>query len=114
MIYLGTIANLGTDVVNNRNTAVPFVIPYWVTAVRLQPSAATMMAVAEYANNDVAFAPASTAMLQLGAANSIIDLPLGRPAVPLIQPTLAVRKTDIGAGTTAVFGVAGAVTTVAT
>lgn len=105
MIYLGTIANVGTDVLNNRNTAVPFVIPTWVTALRLQPSAATMMAVAEYVNNDSTFAPAATAMMQLGGANSVNDLPCGHPAEPLVQITLAVRKTDVGAGTTAVFGI---------
>ena len=104
MIYLGTIANLGSDVLNNLNTAAPFVIPHWVTQLRLQPSAATMMASMLYSSS-AAFAPAATAMLQLGAANSVNDLSCGRPTVPLTQPTLAVRKTDAGAGTTAVFAV---------
>src|SRR5258708_3786954 len=86
VIFLGIINNAGSDVKNNLNTSTPFAIPYWVTALRLQPSAATMMAVASYAN-DSAFAPASTAMLQLGAVNSVNDLPMGRPSAPIVQPT---------------------------
>jgi hypothetical protein len=102
VIYLGTIANAGSDVKNNLNTAAPFAIPSWVTQLRLQPSAATQMAVMSYAN-DSAFAPAATAMLQLGGALSVNDISCGRPSAPVVAPTLAVRKTDAGAGTCAVF-----------
>jgi hypothetical protein len=115
MIYLGTIDNAGSDVKNNANTSSAFVIPPGTVALRLQPNAATMMAVLKYAD-DSAFAPAATAMLQLGAANSFNDLPIWRSAdliaiAPrvglLLTPlTLAVRKTDAGAGTTKVFAIA--------
>jgi hypothetical protein len=108
MIFLGTIANVGSDVLNNTNTAAPFTIPTWVQVLRLQPSAATQMAAATLASNG-AFAPAATDMLQLGAANSIADIPIARtPGVGIDHEasgpvTLAVRKTDVGAGTCKVF-----------
>jgi len=113
MRYLGTIANAGSDVLNNTNTAVPFVIPAGITRLFLQPSAATMMGATSQAS--AAFAPAATDMVQLGAANSINELPVpwsqGYTAtfpsgvLAAAGPTLAVRKTDVGAGTTKVFGI---------
>lgn len=113
MRYLGTIANAGTDVLNNSTTAAPFTIPAGTTRLFLQPSAATMQAAT--APNSAAFLPATTDMIQLGAANSINELPVpwshgytaSYPAGVLVVagPTLAVRKTDAGAGTTKVFGV---------
>lgn len=102
MIYLGTIANAGSDVDNNTSTAAPFAIPAGTTRLFVQPSAATMMAAVGTAD---AFAPAATDMLQLGAANSVNEIPVsyslttGR-ALPIV---LAIRKTDAGAGTTKVF-----------
>jgi hypothetical protein len=105
MIYLGTINNAGSDVKNNLNTSSPFTIPSWVTSIRVQPSAATQMAAMEY-QSDSAFAPASTAMMQLGGANSVNDLPCGRPSAPVVTPTLAIRKTDAGAATCTVFAIA--------
>lgn len=110
MIYLGTLASLGSDVVNNSTTATSFVIPSGTVALRLQPSAATMLAAVKLAA-DAAFLPAATDMLQLGAANSITDLPIpgrpgGEPRSPLSLLTLAVRKSDAGAGTTKVFAIA--------
>ena len=100
MIYLGTIANAGSDVLNNKTTASTFVIPPGTQSLRLQPSAATMMAAVKHAD-DATFLPAATDMLQLGAANSITDLPVPSPSA--VTLTIAVRKTDAGAGTTKVF-----------
>ena len=101
MVYLGTIANAGSDVVNNTNTAIPFVIP---AGVRLfvQPSAATQQAAI---GSGGSFAPATGAMLQLGAANSIqeIPVPYGLTTFQGSTPVLAIRKTDAGAGTCKVF-----------
>jgi hypothetical protein len=106
VIYLGTIANLGSDVVNNLNTAAPFTIPPGVTALRIQPSAATQLASAK-AGADAAFLPAATDMLQLGGANSILDVPLSPIKFPPnVAITLAIRKTDAGAGTCKVFAIA--------
>lgn len=111
MIFLGTIANVGTDVLNNTNTAVPFTIPAGITQLILQPSAATMMA-AVSANNS-SFAPPATSMLQLGAAQSIQSIPIQWALTTTGYETnvgaaagitLAVRKTDAGAGITKVFG----------
>jgi hypothetical protein len=108
MIFLGTIANAGSDVVNNTNTAAPFTIPAWVQTLRLQPSAATQMVSVVLANTP-AFAPAATDMLQLGAANSSTDVPLPRRDEPtallLGALTMAIRKTDAGAGTVKVFAI---------
>lgn len=103
MRYLGTIANAGSDVVNNSTTAAPFVIPAGITQLVLQPSAATMQAAT--APNNAAFLPATTDMLQLGAATSINTLPVQWASTQPAGTTLAVRKTDAGAGTTKVFGV---------
>lgn len=102
MIYLGTIASVGSDVLNNTTTAVPFTIPAGTTRLFVQPSAATMMAAVGTA---LPFAPAATDMLQLGAANSIQELPVSweRTAGKALSPVLAIRKTDAGAGTTKVF-----------
>ena len=102
MIYLGTIANLGSDVVDNTNTAAPFTIPAGTTRLFVQPSAATQMAAVGLA---AAFAPAATAMLQLGAANSIQEIPVSYQLTGQkgINPVLAIRKTDAGAGTCKVF-----------
>lgn len=106
MIFLGTIANAGSDVKNNSNTAAPFVIPTGVTMLRLQPSAATMMASVALGDNP-SFAPNATDQLQLGGANSFNDLPIpGTAARPGVVFQLAVRKTDAGAGTTKVFALA--------
>lgn len=103
MIYLGTIANGGSDVDNNTNTAAPFAIPHGTTRLFVQPSAATMMAAVAPTNG--AFAPAATDMLQLGAANSITEIPIPqKPDGAYQDVTLAIRKTDAGAGTTKVFG----------
>lgn len=104
MRYLGTIANAGSDVVNNSTTAAPFAIPSGITRLFLQPSAATMQAATSV--NNAAFLPATTDMLQLGAANSINEIPVAWTATfGSAGPTLAVRKTDAGAGSTKVFGV---------
>jgi hypothetical protein len=103
MIYLGTIANAGSDVVNNRTTAAPFTIPGGTRALRLQPSAATQMA-ATKGGDDSTFLPAATDMLQLGGANSVIDVPINSTGVPTAL-TLAIRKTDAGAGTCKVFAI---------
>lgn len=103
MRYLGTIANAGSDVVNNSTTAAPFTIPAGVSQLILQPSAATMMAAT--APNNAAFLPAATDMLQLGGALSVNTLPVQFASTGGGGPTLAVRKTDAGAGTTKVFGV---------
>lgn len=101
MIFLGTIANAGSDVINNKSTAAPFTIPTWVEVLRLQPSAATQMASVKL-GDDSSFAPAATDMLQLGGANSVTDIPI--PRAPGASPiTVAIRKTDAGAGTTKVF-----------
>lgn len=102
MLYLGTIANVGSDVLDNTNTASPFTIPAGTTRLFVQPSAATQMAAVGTA---AAFAPAASAMLQLGAANSIQEIPVSYSltsgkALPII---LAIRKTDAGAGTCKVF-----------
>ena len=110
MIYLGTIANAGSDVINNRTTAVPFLIPVWTQALRLQPSAATQMAALKTAD-DAAFLPAATDMLAIGAINAVLDIPI--PRVPgfgadhgVTGPvTVAIRKTDVGAGTCKVFAI---------
>lgn len=105
MIFLGTIDNAGSDVKNNDNTTTAFTIPVGTKALRLQPSAATHMAAVKI-GDDASFAPASTAMLQLGGANSINDLPLPfDPNGVRLQITLAVRKTDAGAATTKVFAI---------
>jgi hypothetical protein len=105
MIFLGTIANAGSDVVNNKTTSTPFTIPTWATALRLQPSAATMSVALKLAD-DASFLPASTDVLLIGAANSINDIPILRGIFnPSDQVTLAVRKSDSGAGTTKVFAV---------
>ncbi len=102
MIYLGTIANVGSDVLDNTNTAAPFTIPAGTARLFVQPSAATQMAAIGTA---AAFAPASTAMVQLGAVNSIQEIPISYPlttgkTLPIV---LAIRKTDAGAGTCKVF-----------
>jgi hypothetical protein len=107
MIFLGTITNAGTDVKNNANTAVPFTIPVGITRLFLQPvDAATLMA-AVSANN-ATFAPAAAAMLQLGAVNSIQEIPLQWNLTQAYENaggvTLAIRKTDAAAGNTKVFG----------
>jgi hypothetical protein len=104
MQYLGTIDNAGSDVKNNQNTSSPFVIPAGTIALRLQPSAATQMAAMAIVA-DASFAPAAGVMLQLGAANSITDLPIALPQARNAAMTLAVRKTDAGAGTTKVFAI---------
>lgn len=109
MIFLGTLANSGTDVVNNRTTAVPFTIPPGATALRLQPSAATQLAVIKQ-GDDAAFLPAGTDMLAL-AGTGYTDIPIGPPGnmTPgnASRPiTLAIRKTDAGAGTCKVFAIA--------
>ena len=103
MRYLGTINNAGSDVVNNVTTSSPFTIPAGITRLFLQPSAATMQAAT--APSNAAFLPATTDMLQLGAANSVNDIPVQWSSSIGAGPTLAVRKTDAGAGTTKVFGV---------
>ncbi len=105
MIYLGTIDNAGSDVKNNLNTSSPFVIPPGTIGLLFQPSAATMMSAVKLAS-DSAFAPASTAMAQLGGASSFntITLP-GDRMVGQALVTVAVRKTDAGAGTTKVFAI---------
>lgn len=107
MRYLGTINNAGSDVVNNTTTSVPFTIPAGTTRLMLQPSAATMQAATSV--NNAAFLPATTDMAQLGAANSFNDVPItwfeavGGYGSAQLGPTLAVRKTDAGAGTTKVW-----------
>lgn len=109
MRYLGTINNAGSDVVNNSTTSTPFAIPAGCNALVLQPSAATMMAATS--SNNATFLPAANNMLQLGAINSVNNIPLmwneavGGYGSANLGPTLAVRKTDAGAGTTLVFGV---------
>ena len=106
MIYLGTIDNAGSDVKNNKNTSTPFQIPNGATALRLVPSAATML-IATKLDEDTSFAPAAGAMCPLGTVSTFIDIPLSnysRP-IPLTLLTLAVRKTDAGAGTTKVFAI---------
>lgn len=108
MIFLGTITNAGSDVKNNTNTAVPFVIPVGITRLFLQPvDAATLMAAVSATNP--AFAPAAANMLQLGAINSIQEIPLQFALTQGYEAqtgvTLAIRKTDVGAGNTKVFGV---------
>lgn len=107
MIYLGTINNAGSDCINNLTTSSPFTIPQGVTCLRLQPSAATHVA-AMKAGSDATFLPSdATTMLQLGAANSIQDLPISPiKTSPNLALTLAIRKTDAGAATTKVFAVA--------
>lgn len=108
MIYLGTIANVGSDVVNNRTTATPFTIPSGTIALRLQSTATTLLAAVKAAD-DATFLPAdATTMLQLGAANSFNDLPIygaNKPTHVLTPLTLAVRKSDAGAATCKVFAV---------
>lgn len=107
MIYLGTIANAGSDVVNNKSTATAFAIPSGTITLRLQPSAGTLLAAVKLAD-DAAFLPAATDMLQLGAANSFNDLPIhGSPLSPHTPTlvTLAVRKSDAGASTCKVFAI---------
>lgn len=107
MIYLGTIANAGSDVVNNRTTAAPFAIPSGTIALRLQSSATTLLAAVKAAD-DSTFLPAATDMVQLGAANSFNDLPIygaHQPTHVLTPITLAVRKSDAGASTCKVFAV---------
>ena len=101
MIYLGTIANVGSDVLNNTDTAAPFVIPKGIIRLVVQPSTATFMVAVSVVN--ALFAPAATAMAQLGAANSTLEIPIGA----FSEITLASRKTDAGAGTLKVFGVPG-------
>lgn len=109
MRYLGTINNAGSDVVNNATTSSPFVIPAGVTRLFLQPSTATMMAAT--AANNAAFLPNATDMVQLGAVNSLNELPVawassvGGYGSAQLGPTLAVRKTDATAGNTKVWGV---------
>jgi len=106
VIYLGTIANAGSDVINNLTTAAPFTIPPGVTCLRIQPSAATQMAAVK-SGADATFLPAATDMLQLGGANSIQDVPIAAiKASPNAALTLAIRKTDAGAGTCKVFAIA--------
>lgn len=108
MIYLGTIANAGSDVVNNRTTAAPFAIPSGTAALRLQSSATTLLAAVKL-GDDATFLPADgTTMLQLGAANSFNDIPIhGAPMLPHTPTlvTVAVRKSDAGASTCKVFAV---------
>lgn len=105
MIYLGTIDNAGTDVKNNFNTSSAFAIPPGTMGLLFQPSAATMMAAVKLAI-DSSFAPASTAMAQLGGANSFNTTTLpGDRATGQVNITVAVRKTDSGAGTTKVFAI---------
>lgn len=109
MIYLGTIANAGSDVLNNRTTAAPFVIPPGVTCLRIQPSAATQMASVMNGVDSAAvpFAPAASDMLQLGGALSIQDIPISQHNKSQnVGLTLAIRKTDVGAGTCKVFAIA--------
>ena len=105
MIYLGTIANAGSDVLDNTNTAAPFTIPAGTTRLFVQPSTATQMASVGTAG---AFAPTAAQMLQLGAANSIQEVPVSYNMTTGKQlPTvLAIRKTDAGAGTCKVFAAA--------
>jgi hypothetical protein len=102
MIFLGTIANVGSDVLDNTNTAAAFAIPAGTARLFVQPSAATMMASVVTAG---ASAPAAAAMLQLGAANSIQEIPVSYPLTTgkVLPIVLAIRKTDAGAGTTKVF-----------
>jgi len=100
MIFLGTIANAGSDVKNNANTAVPFTIPAGARSLWLQPAAATHMVAVSATNTG--FAPAATDMIQLGAANSIQEIKLPGN-MDHLGFTLAIRKTDVGAGTTKVF-----------
>lgn len=103
MIYLGTIANLGSDVINNLTTAAPFAIPPGIKCLRIQPSTATQMAAVKSAS-DATFLPAATDMLQLGGVNSSADLPMSAVKVSPNSPlTLAIRKTDAGACTCKVF-----------
>lgn len=107
MIFLGTIANTGSDVVNNKTTATPFAIPSGTIALRLQSSATTLLAAVKL-GDDAAFLPAATDMLQLGAANSFNDVPVhGAPMLPHTPTlvTLAVRKSDAGASTCKVFAI---------
>lgn len=105
MLYLGTIDNAGSDVKNNLNTSTPFEIPPGTTGLRLQPSAATMGAAIKQARDATFLPSAITAMLQLGAAQSFNDATI--PGDRMLPPpvTLAVRKTDVGAGTTKVFAI---------
>ncbi len=110
MIYIGTLNSAGSDCVNNSTTSAPFTIPSNTVALRLQPSAATMLASVKLVT-DAAFLPAATDMLQLGGVNSVNDLPIpgrpgGTPTAPIGLPTLAIRKTDAGAGTCKVFAIA--------
>ncbi len=95
MFYLGTIDNAGSDVKRNDNASTPFVIPKGTYRLFVQPSAATMMVACTASNTS--FAPAAGAMFQLGAANSLQEI----PCVP--GGTIASRKTDAGAGTLKVF-----------
>lgn len=108
MIYLGTIANAGSDVLNNKTTATPFAIPSGTIALRLLPSAGTLLAAVKL-GDDASFLPAdATTMLQLGAANSFNDLTIhGAPMMPHTPTlvTLAVRKSDAGSSTCKVFAV---------
>jgi hypothetical protein len=105
MIYLGSIVNAGSDVKSNTTTANPFSIPSGTTSLRLQPSAATMMASCKHVDDTAApFAPAATDMLQLGGALSVNDLPLHEDR-QIALFAIAVRKTDAGAGTTKVFAI---------
>jgi hypothetical protein len=104
VIYLGTIDNAGSDVKDNTNTSSTFTIPVGTTRLFVQPSAATHMAAVGTAGG---FAPAASAMLQLGAASSIQEIPISYAltAGKSLVPVLAIRKTDAGAGTTKVFAV---------
>ena len=104
MIYLGTINNAGSDVQNNKTTSTPFDIPVGTVGLRLQPSTATMLGVMKIgASVDPTFLPAASAMAQLGAANSFNDCPM-RVSGGVVA-TVAVRKSDAGAGTCAVFAI---------
>lgn len=63
MFYLGTIANVGSDVLNNTNTAVPFAIPHGTTRLFVQPSSPTQLAAIGLTG--AAFAPPATDMAAL-------------------------------------------------
>lgn len=75
-----------------------FTVPLGTSRVLLQPSAATMMAAASPGSAS-SFAPIRGKMIQLGGANSLTEL----PCIP--GGTIAIRKTDSGAGTTKVFAI---------